>query len=885
MLALLLEAAVRSFALGSLVWLGLKLLRVRDPRAHMTAWTVVLVASLAMPLVMHRLMLTVPLPAPVSAPLAKIIDAGPAAVLPMPAFSPALRSPQTSPAPEASRAPAPAPNAAAVRDDAVPPAIERRMPQWPDGLVLATAVYVLVAGILVVRLLTGILLTWRLMRAARPLGAGWAAGRNVRVSDVVGVPVTFGSTVLLPPECTQWSPAKRQAVLCHERSHVARGDCYVLLLAALNRAVFWFSPFAWWQFTRLAELAEMISDDAAIAVLADRQGYAHILLDLAGTVRRAPAGLAMARVATVGRRVERILAAGVVSPRIGWRKQLLIATALVPAVAICAGSMLRTPLQAVAAIAVEGNPSAGGVLAVAAAAAVDPQALDSYAGYYRLDARSVVAIRRSGARLFAQSTGERTLPLFPDSDRAFLYKAMARITFVTDGGRRAPGELILREDGHDRRAARIADVPEVAGPQAAVNADVLDSYAGWYELNPTHALAVTREGDHLVVQITGRPKLDVFPRSEKDFVSADGNSVVIFMPGSEGRSVELLLDEPGPGARSASRVDAARATAIDEAFARRVAAAPGRFADQTPAPGGKPALLRAIEDVQRNAATDGGASPVLAEAARRNLARLRAMLSTFGPTESLFFRGVGPGGYDIYGAKFARGFAEFRLLVGADGKIEDVVFRPDGDDTPGGFADCSDEATLKPAAHPVPIKLLVHNASGADIELFALDPGGKRVPYGTLGEDRTAPIETQVGRPWIIADASGQCREIVLPGQRARFLNVQSPRAGEAGAAFRRSMPLPGSDDALLRYIDGLARGEPAYADMTPELAAQTRRELPLYHGILAKLGAVRAMSFRGATQLDNDIYMIQFANGAAEWRIGLVKQGRIARIALGPQY
>src|SRR5262249_49585904 len=152
-------------------------------------------------------------------------------------------------------------------------------------------------------------------RRARPIGE---AGANVRVCDVVGVPVTFASTILLPPECAEWSTAKRQAVLSHERSHVARGDCYLLLLAALNRAVFWFSPFAWWQLARLAELAEMIGDDAAIVDLADRESYAHILLDLAGDVRGAPASLAMARAGTVVRRVERILATNAMPSRSGW---------------------------------------------------------------------------------------------------------------------------------------------------------------------------------------------------------------------------------------------------------------------------------------------------------------------------------------------------------------------------------------------------------------------------------------------------------------------------------------------------------------------------------------------------------------------------------------
>jgi hypothetical protein len=46
----------------------------------------------------------------------------------------------------------------------------------------------------------------------------------------------------------------------------------------------------------------------------------------------------------------------------------------------------------------------------------------------------------------------------------------------------------------------------------------------------------------------------------------------------------------------------------------------------------------------------------------------------------------------------------------------------------------------------------------------------------------------------------------------------------------------------------------------------------------------LRAISFRGVTQLGSDIYIAHFTNGSAEWRIGLAKDGMIGRIALGPQ-
>ncbi len=80
MLWLLLEAALRSLLLGAIVGLGLKLTRVRDPRAHMTAWTGVLIASLAMPAMMHWLVVTVPLSAP-PLQLVEMIEAAPNALL------------------------------------------------------------------------------------------------------------------------------------------------------------------------------------------------------------------------------------------------------------------------------------------------------------------------------------------------------------------------------------------------------------------------------------------------------------------------------------------------------------------------------------------------------------------------------------------------------------------------------------------------------------------------------------------------------------------------------------------------------------------------------------------------------------------------------------
>src|ERR1700730_8432337 len=78
MLAILAESALRSLVLGSVVWVGLNLLRVRNPHVHMTSWILVLVASLSMPLLMHWTKLTIMLdPLPVAMPENPWPDQGP----------------------------------------------------------------------------------------------------------------------------------------------------------------------------------------------------------------------------------------------------------------------------------------------------------------------------------------------------------------------------------------------------------------------------------------------------------------------------------------------------------------------------------------------------------------------------------------------------------------------------------------------------------------------------------------------------------------------------------------------------------------------------------------------------------------------------------------
>jgi beta-lactamase regulating signal transducer with metallopeptidase domain len=120
-------------------------------------------------------------------------------------------------------------------------------------------------------------------------------------------PVTVAGVILLPADYREWSRAKREAVLAHEGAHVARGDFFVQLAAAIHRAFFWFSPFAWWLQSKLAQIAETASDDAAIQRLNDCVTYAEILIDVSRRAQRTPALVGMAKGPFIAQRVDHIL--------------------------------------------------------------------------------------------------------------------------------------------------------------------------------------------------------------------------------------------------------------------------------------------------------------------------------------------------------------------------------------------------------------------------------------------------------------------------------------------------------------------------------------------------------------------------------------------------
>lgn len=227
-----------------------------------------------------------------------------------------------------------------------------RPPVWP---LIAMAAYF--AGVLffLLQLARAVIFTRGLVRRSQEI----APGRYQ--SSEITVPMTAGSKILLPPAWRDWDSAKLDAVIAHEQSHVRRRDSLVSLIARLNRCALWFHPLAWWIERELARLAELACDDAALAIVPDREQYARTLLDMARTVHDSRGRLLtaqMAKEAHVETRINRILDSTRGVPKaLGRRGWLALIAVSAPLIYFAAAAQLA-PAQTVLPILAPRAPEA-----------------------------------------------------------------------------------------------------------------------------------------------------------------------------------------------------------------------------------------------------------------------------------------------------------------------------------------------------------------------------------------------------------------------------------------------------------------------------------------------------------------------------------------------
>jgi TonB family protein len=125
------------------------------------------------------------------------------------------------------------------------------------------------------------------------------------------MPITYGKTILLPPDALTWSPDRRRAVLLHELAHVRRHDSTLQFFARFALVAYWWHPLAWVAWSQFLKERERAADDMVLNLGTNATDYAGHLLAIARSMNTPRslgwAAIAMARPSQLEGRLSAIL--------------------------------------------------------------------------------------------------------------------------------------------------------------------------------------------------------------------------------------------------------------------------------------------------------------------------------------------------------------------------------------------------------------------------------------------------------------------------------------------------------------------------------------------------------------------------------------------------
>jgi hypothetical protein len=154
--------------------------------------------------------------------------------------------------------------------------------------------------------------------------------------------------------------------------------------------------------------------------------------------------------------------------------------------------------------------------------------------------------------------------------------------------------------------------------------------------------------------------------------------------------------------------------------------------------------------------------------------------------------------------------------------------------------------------------------------------GATRFFFADMRIDATIEFQT---------DGQGQTTCALLLQNGAR---ITMPRIDAAGAQqikatrlarLQSQTPAAGSEAAIRHLVDGILIGRPEFNKLSPQIAGQIAKDLPVLQLTLAPLGSLKSLAFRSIDPSGWDVYDGTHAHGSSEWRIEVDNEGIITAI------
>ncbi len=181
---------------------------------------------------------------------------------------------------------------------------------------------------------------------------------------------------------------------------------------------------------------------------------------------------------------------------------------------------------------------------------LDDATIAQYVGTYAVTGQPLtLTIARGANGLTVQLTGQPAVRMYASSkDHFYLKIAPANIDFNRNGSGDVSG-LIVHQAGVTLIAVK-PGVPQTTpqpspSPTVVLDTATLDSYAGTYLVQPGVVFTVKRDGDKLMVQLTGQPFFQVFPSSKDHFYYTVVTAQIDFERDANGRVIDLVLHQNG----------------------------------------------------------------------------------------------------------------------------------------------------------------------------------------------------------------------------------------------------------------------------------------------------------------------------------------------------
>ena len=201
---------------------------------------------------------------------------------------------------------------------------------------------------------------------------------------------------------------------------------------------------------------------------------------------------------------------------------------------------------------------------------------------------------------------------------------------------------------------------------------VLSRYVGVYQLSGAGTMVISLENNQVSGKLANQAAIPLFPESETTFFAKNVDAQVEFL-GIDGRGLatQVIIHQNNQNVRGTRLDDIAAKPIADTATSIEK-----RIQDNSPTPGSEMVVRRLIEELRSGKPNYDLMSPGMAATTRQQLSQLQSALKQRGAVRSISFKGVAPGGADIYEVIFENGSWEYRIQLGPDGRVEGTGIRP-----------------------------------------------------------------------------------------------------------------------------------------------------------------------------------------------------------------